>query len=71
MGYKISFYNITEKKKSEKAYCELVRGKEQTVGKIKYLLTDLSFHKEVYQPGYIEFVVQFTISGTDTWTSIA
>ena len=32
--------------------------------KVTYLLKDVSFHKEVYRPGEVEFVVQITLTST-------
>ena len=29
--------------------------------KVTYLLKDVSFHKEIYRPGEVEFVVQITL----------
>ena len=63
--------------KDSKATYSLVQGKGETVTggtseneektitytkEATYLLKDVSYHKEVYQPGYLEFVVQITLT---------
>ena len=77
-NFKVLFYKVktteengkTKKEKSTEAPYTLEHGteKEENIdnngkqNKVTYLLKDVSFHKEVYRPGEVEFVVQITLT---------